>query len=96
MVPTSILPFQRPPAGFQPYMKLEVVDKRNPSLIRVATIVEVEGHRIKINFDGWADLYDYWLDDDSPDIHPAGWCAKTQHPLTPPITPDDLSSSNSG
>ena len=66
-------------------MKLEVVDKRNPILIRVASVVDTDGHLIKVHFDGWADSYDYWLDDDSPDIHPPGWCAKTGHPLTPPI-----------
>ncbi|XP_072027076.1 LOW QUALITY PROTEIN: lethal(3)malignant brain tumor-like protein 4 [Amphiura filiformis] len=86
----------RPPAGFTYGMKLEVVDKRNPSLVRVASIADVDDHRIKIHFDGWADMYDYWLDDDSVDIHPAGWCAKTQHPLTPPITPDDLSTKDTG
>ena len=75
-------------------MKLEVVDKRNPSLIRVATVAENEDHRIKIRFDGWAEMYNYWLDDDDPDIHPAGWCAKTGYQLTPPITPEDLSSIN--
>lgn len=66
-------------------MKLEVVDKRNPILIRVASVVDTDGHLIKIHFDGWADSYDYWVDDDSMDIHPPGWCAKTGHPLTPPI-----------
>lgn len=29
-------------------MKLEAVDKRNPALIRVATVVETEDHRIKV------------------------------------------------
>ncbi|XP_071964680.1 lethal(3)malignant brain tumor-like protein 4 [Antedon mediterranea] len=80
----------RSPLGFQIGMKLEVVDKRNPSLIRAATIEETENHRVKVHFDGWSDIYDYWVDDDSPDIHPAGWCTKTGHPLQPPICPVDL------
>lgn len=66
-------------------MKLEAVDKRNQILIRVATIVEVEDYRIKLHFDGWFEEYDYWVDDDCPDIHPPGWCAKTCHPLQPPL-----------
>ena len=65
-------------------MKLECVDKRNPILVRVATVAEVEGNLIRIHFDGWDDCYDYWLDDDSTDIHPPGWCHKTGHPLSPP------------
>uniref|UniRef100_A0A8C7UET6 L3MBTL histone methyl-lysine binding protein 3 n=1 Tax=Oncorhynchus mykiss TaxID=8022 RepID=A0A8C7UET6_ONCMY len=71
----------KPPHTFLPLMKLETVDKRNPMLVRVATVVDTEDHRIQIHFDGWTDKYDYWVDTDSPDIHPAGWCAKTGHPL---------------
>uniref|UniRef100_A0A8C8SIP4 L3MBTL histone methyl-lysine binding protein 3 n=1 Tax=Pelusios castaneus TaxID=367368 RepID=A0A8C8SIP4_9SAUR len=80
----------KPSHGFQKNMKLEVVDKRNPVLIRIATIVDIDDHRIKVHFDGWDSIYDYWTDADSPDIHPAGWCAKTGHPLQPPLSPLEL------
>ncbi|XP_069743098.1 lethal(3)malignant brain tumor-like protein 3 isoform X3 [Narcine bancroftii] len=80
----------RPAHGFLPNVKLEVVDKRNPMLIRVATVIDTDDHRIMIHFDGWNHDYDYWIDADSVDIHPAGWCAKTGHPLQPPISPLDL------
>ncbi|XP_067322873.1 lethal(3)malignant brain tumor-like protein 3 isoform X1 [Anolis sagrei] len=80
----------KPCHGFQKNMKLEVVDKRNPVLIRVATIADTDDHRIKIHFDGWDSIYDYWIDADSPDIHPAGWCGKTGHPLQPPLSPLEL------
>ncbi|RXM36342.1 Lethal(3)malignant brain tumor-like protein 3 [Acipenser ruthenus] len=59
-------------------------------LIRVVSVVDADDHRIKIHFDGWCDEYDYWVDADSPDIHPAGWCAKTGHALQPPISPQDM------
>ncbi|KAK8732011.1 hypothetical protein OTU49_007135 [Cherax quadricarinatus] len=78
----------RPPREFKKNMKLEVVDKRNPALIRVATIVDVQEYQLKIHFDGWGDEYDYWMDDDSPDIHPPSWCNKTAHLLQPPLTPE--------
>uniref|UniRef100_A0A674EF70 L3MBTL histone methyl-lysine binding protein 1b n=1 Tax=Salmo trutta TaxID=8032 RepID=A0A674EF70_SALTR len=74
----------RPCHGFQAGMKLEAVDKRNPMLIRVATIAEVEDHRLRIHFDGWSEEYDYWVDADCPDLHPVGWCQKTSHPLQHP------------
>ncbi|RMC13003.1 hypothetical protein DUI87_10532 [Hirundo rustica rustica] len=83
-------PHQKPSHGFQKNMKLEVVDKRNPVFIRVATIVDTDDYRIKVHFDGWDSIYDYWTDVDSPDIHPAGWCAKTGHPLQPPLSPLEL------
>ncbi|XP_065690232.1 lethal(3)malignant brain tumor-like protein 3 isoform X2 [Patagioenas fasciata] len=80
----------KPSHGFQKNMKLEVVDKRNPVFIRVATIVDTDDYRIKVHFDGWDSIYDYWTDVDSPDIHPAGWCTKTGHPLQPPPSPLEL------
>ncbi|XP_019112290.1 lethal(3)malignant brain tumor-like protein 1 [Larimichthys crocea] len=71
----------REPHSFQPQMKLEAVDKRSPGLIRVATVEEVDTHRIKVHYDGWSHVYDEWMDSDHPDIHPAGWCEATGHPL---------------
>ncbi|KAM8830362.1 lethal(3)malignant brain tumor-like protein 1 isoform 1-T1 [Synchiropus picturatus] len=79
----------RPPHNFQPQMKLEAVDKRSPGLIRVATVEEVETHRIKVHYDGWSHVYDEWMDSDHPDIHPAGWCEATGHPLK--VAPRDSS-----
>ncbi|XP_022359603.1 lethal(3)malignant brain tumor-like protein 3 isoform X2 [Enhydra lutris kenyoni] len=80
----------KPPHGFQKKMKLEVIDKRNPIFIRVATVADTDDHRIKVHFDGWNSCYDYWVDADSPDIHPVGWCSKTGHPLQPPLNPLEL------
>ncbi|XP_072460373.1 lethal(3)malignant brain tumor-like protein 4 isoform X2 [Notamacropus eugenii] len=79
----------RKPHGFLVNMKLEAVDKRNPSLIRVASVVDVEDQRIKVHFDGWSHKYDYWMDVDSPDIHPIGWCSMTGHPLEVPYREKD-------
>ncbi|KAG3294179.1 L3MBTL4, histone methyl-lysine binding protein [Ictidomys tridecemlineatus] len=81
---------QRLPHGFLPNMKLEVVDKRNPRLIRVATIIEVDDQRVKVHFDGWDHKYDYWQEADSPDIHPIGWCDVTGHPLEVPHRANDV------
>ncbi|KAJ8723018.1 hypothetical protein PYW07_004198 [Mythimna separata] len=80
----------RPPQGFKPGMKLEVVDKRVPFLIRVATIIAVKGHQVQVSFDGWPEELACWFDDDSPDLHPVGWCLKTGHPLEPPLTAEEL------
>ncbi|XP_022916154.1 lethal(3)malignant brain tumor-like protein 4 isoform X2 [Onthophagus taurus] len=81
---------QKPANGFKRGMRLECVDKRVPQIIRVATVDDVRDHQIRISFDGWPDRYSYWVDDDSMDIHPVGWCHKTGHPLEPPLTPDDV------
>ncbi|KAL3268518.1 hypothetical protein HHI36_007628 [Cryptolaemus montrouzieri] len=81
---------QKPACGFKRGMKLECVDQRVPQLIRVASVDEVKGHQIKIHFDGWMDKYSFWVEDDSTNIHPAGWCQKTGHPIEPPLTPEDV------
>uniref|UniRef100_A0A8D0B7G5 SAM domain-containing protein n=1 Tax=Salvator merianae TaxID=96440 RepID=A0A8D0B7G5_SALMN len=87
----------RPAHGFQANMKLEAVDKRNPMLIRVATIIDRDDYRVKIHFDGWDHNFDFWVDADSPDIHPMGWCAKTGHPLQlPPGSTDQTSAAGQG
>lgn len=39
---------QRAAHGFQVGQKLEVVDRRNPMLIRVATVTETEDYRLKV------------------------------------------------
>lgn len=41
-------------------MKLEAVDRKNPSLICVATIAAAVDNRLLIHFDNWDDTYDYW------------------------------------
>ncbi|XP_059933881.1 lethal(3)malignant brain tumor-like protein 1 isoform X7 [Mesoplodon densirostris] len=86
----------RPPHSFLVNMKLEAVDRRNPALIRVASVEDVEDHRIKLHFDGWSHTYDFWIDADHPDIHPAGWCSKTGHPLQPPLRPREPRSASPG
>ncbi|XP_010894934.2 lethal(3)malignant brain tumor-like protein 4 [Esox lucius] len=86
----------RAPHSFQVNMKLEAVDRRNPMLVRVASISDTEDYRVKIHFDGWHEKFDFWVDSDLPDIHPVGWCARTGHPLEPPHSnagPSDLRSS---
>ena len=65
-------------------MKLEIVDKRNPQLVRPATIVQVDDNTLHLSYDGWSPAYDITVEDDDYDIHPVGWCAKTGHPLQVP------------
>ncbi|EMP38220.1 Lethal(3)malignant brain tumor-like protein 1 [Chelonia mydas] len=86
----------RPPHSFLANMKLEAVDRRTPSLIRVASVEDVEDYRIKVHFDGWSHVYDFWIDADHPDIHPVGWCSKTGHPLQPPLRPKEPAASAHG
>lgn len=47
-------------------MKLEAVDKKNPSLVCVASVTDVMDDRFLVHFDNWDDTYDYWSDTQLP------------------------------
>lgn len=65
-------------------MMIEIVDLIFPSEIRVAEIVDVKDTEIKVLYDGFDPKYAYWVQDNSPDIHPIGWCYNTKHPIEIP------------
>lgn len=75
----------REPKAFSSGMALELVDKKNPTLIRPAVITMVQEYLIKVLFIGWAEKYSYWLDDDSCNIFPPGYCKRTGHPIECPL-----------
>lgn len=74
---------------FEQGMRIEAVDPRNKRLIRVATVAEISDFRVKIHFDGWSDMYDFDTNIESVDLHPSGWCDKSNHPLEPPVSLGD-------
>lgn len=65
-------------------MKLEGIDPQHPSMYFILTVAEVCGYRMRLHFDGYSECHDFWLNADSPDIHPAGWFEETGHKLQPP------------
>jgi len=65
-------------------MTIEVVDFVVPKLLRIAKVVDVRNNEIKIIYDGFEKIYEYWVEDDSPDIHPVGWSSQTKHPIELP------------
>lgn len=65
-------------------MRVEAKDRKNPSLICVATIAEVRNKRLLVHFDGWSDKFDYWCTADTTDIHPPMWCGKNGKRVEPP------------
>ena len=71
--------------GFMPGMKLEAVDKSNPSFIGVATIVEIDDDRVRIEFDGYK-RSGYWTTYSDRDLFNAGWCHANGHSLRAPGT----------
>ncbi|XP_073826823.1 scm-related gene containing four mbt domains isoform X2 [Musca autumnalis] len=76
-----------PSHGFEVGMSLECADLMDPRLVCVATVSRVVGRLLKIHFDGWTDEYDQWLDCESSDIYPVGWCILVGHKLEGPPAP---------
>lgn len=47
-------------------------------------LCQVIGCRLRLHIDGYSECYDFWVNADSPDIRPAGWCKAHNHKLHPP------------
>ncbi|XP_056440952.1 polycomb protein SCMH1 isoform X1 [Gadus chalcogrammus] len=90
MAPARIFHKQEPAApaqnSFQVGLKLEAVDRKNPSFICPATVGALRGGEVLVTFDGWRGAFDYYCRYDSRDVFPVGWCALTGDHLQPPGT----------
>lgn len=84
--PARLFNMDCPNHGFKVGMKLEAVDLMEPRLICVATVKRVVHRLLSIHFDGWDNEYDQWVDCESPDIYPVGWCELTGYQLQPPVS----------
>ncbi|XP_060603934.1 MBT domain-containing protein 1-like isoform X1 [Ruditapes philippinarum] len=82
--PVKLFDKEIPKHGFKSGMKLEAVDLMEPRLICVATIAKVVGRLLRIHFDGWESEYDQWVDCESPDLYPIGWCEVMNYPVEGP------------
>ncbi|XP_029687633.1 MBT domain-containing protein 1-like isoform X2 [Takifugu rubripes] len=82
--PVNLFNKEVPDHGFRPGMKLEAVDLMEPRLVCVATVTQIIHRLLRIHFDGWEDEYDQWVDCESPDLYPVGWCQLTGYQLQPP------------
>ncbi|KAK2832904.1 hypothetical protein Q5P01_016793 [Channa striata] len=82
--PVNLFNKEVPNHGFRSGMKLEAVDLMEPRLVCVATVTRIVHRLLRIHFDGWEDEYDQWVDCESPDLYPVGWCQLTGYQLQPP------------
>lgn len=65
--------------------KLEAIDPLNCSKFCVCSVVEVCGFRIKLHMDGYNQIYDFWVNANSTEIFPVGWCDKSARKLHLPF-----------
>lgn len=79
-LPANILK-PRKQKQFKTGMKIEIVDKVTPSLVRPATILKLNYFSIKVLYDGFDQAYAYSVDDDDSNIHPVDWCKRTGHKI---------------
>ncbi|KAB0798790.1 hypothetical protein PPYR_06670 [Photinus pyralis] len=73
-----------PAHGFEEGMKMEATDLMDPRLVCVATVAKMAGRLLRVHFDGWEEEYDQWLDCESSDIYPVGWCHSVGYKLEGP------------
>lgn len=84
LAPASLFEKEIPNHGIEVGMRLEAADLMDPRLVCVGTVSRVVGRLLKIHFDGWEEEFDQWLDCESPDIYPVGWCDLVGHKLEGP------------
>ncbi|XP_062362316.1 MBT domain-containing protein 1 isoform X3 [Cinclus cinclus] len=93
--PVKLFNKEVPNHGFHVGMKLEAVDLMEPRLVCVATVTRIIHRLLRIHFDGWEDDYDQWVDCESPDLYPVGWCQLTGYQLQPPAPQSSRDSQSS-
>nr|XP_006815581.1 PREDICTED: MBT domain-containing protein 1-like [Saccoglossus kowalevskii] len=84
--PVKLFNRKIPKHGFTVGAKLEAVDLMEPHLVCVGTVTKVVGRLLRVHFDGWDKIYDQWIDCQSPDLYPVGWCEVFNYALEPPKT----------
>ncbi|CAH8649921.1 unnamed protein product [Heterobilharzia americana] len=77
--------FSKSSQQFHINQRLEAVDKRCPSLIRVANVVDnTPPGFLTLGYDGWPDKYNIRIEVGSLDLFPVGYCHASGHPLQVP------------
>ncbi|XP_013775899.2 polycomb protein SCMH1-like isoform X1 [Limulus polyphemus] len=76
---------QPPTNEFKVGMKLEALDPRNVTSTCIATVVGIQGPRLRLRLDGGDNKNDFWRLVDSSEIHPIGHCEKNGGMLQPPL-----------
>ncbi|KAH9493103.1 Polycomb protein scmh1, partial [Bulinus truncatus] len=75
-----------PPSNeFSKGMKVEASDPRNHTSSCIATVIDMQGPRLRLRLDGSDDKNDFWRLVDSGDLHPVGFCEKNKGMLQPPL-----------
>ncbi|CAH8578410.1 unnamed protein product [Schistosoma turkestanicum] len=81
----EITKFAKSSQQFQINQRLEAVDKRCPSLVRVANVVDnTPPGFLTLGYDGWPDKYNIRVEVWSLDLFPVGYCHASGHPLQVP------------
>jgi hypothetical protein len=62
-------------------MFLEVIDKRKPSQMRLAKIVENKGGRLNLKYENSQELDYFWCHAKSDVVHPVGWSVVAGHDI---------------
>jgi hypothetical protein len=69
-------------SAFRPGMKLEVVDKMRICQVKVATIQNITGKRLYLEYDEVDhDDKGFWCHEANPLIHPCGWAKRVGHQI---------------
>eukprot|EP00111_Clytia_hemisphaerica_P011856 TCONS_00034843-protein len=73
-------------SGIKAGMKIECLDINNPINYCVATIINLQSHRVCLRYDGFGTdpSHDFWCNFQAEELFPIGWCARNNYHLQPP------------
>ncbi|XP_037280784.1 polycomb protein Scm [Rhipicephalus microplus] len=74
-----------PKNEFRAGMKLEAQDPRNVTSTCIATVVGIQGPRLRLRLDGGDNKNDFWRLVDSEEVKPIGHCERIGGMLQPPL-----------
>ncbi|XP_077540541.1 polycomb protein Scm isoform X1 [Haemaphysalis longicornis] len=74
-----------PKNEFRAGMKLEAQDPRNVTSTCIATVVGIQGPRLRLRLDGGDNKNDFWRLVDSQEVKPIGHCERSGGMLQPPL-----------
>ncbi|KAL1437714.1 hypothetical protein MTO96_048669 [Rhipicephalus appendiculatus] len=74
-----------PKNEFRAGMKLEAQDPRNVTSTCIATVVGIQGPRLRLRLDGGDNKNDFWRLVDSEEVKPIGHCERVGGMLQPPL-----------
>ena len=66
-------------------MRLEGYDPQHTDLMCILNVAQIQGFRLRLNFDCYDSCFDFWCNADSSKVFPIGYSKDNNIKLNPPF-----------